>query len=73
MFQLAESGRAMLTVYDVRGRQLRSLFDEALTSGRHEVIWDGRDSNGRTVGSGPYFVQLQTRDAIDTKRIMLLK
>lgn len=47
-----------LSVYDVRGRLVRSLVDEAQGAGYHSVVWDGRDQSGRAVGPGVYFYRL---------------
>jgi hypothetical protein len=55
-----ENGRAhvSLRVYDLRGRLVRTLVDEELLPGRHEVVWDGRDEEGRRVPSGLYLYRL---------------
>ena len=48
---------AVLEVYDVRGRVVRT---SAVSPGtdRRVVTWDGRDDNGRPVTSGVYFLRL---------------
>ena len=57
-FDLPEAGRVLLELYDSRGRLVRRLQDEACLAGYHEVVWEGRDQQGRQVPSGVYFSRL---------------
>ena len=50
---------AVVEVFDVRGRSVLRLLDAALTAGRHEVVWDGRDARGQAAASGVYFYRLK--------------
>ena len=38
-----------------------------------EMGWDGRDEEGRSVGSGMYFVRLAGRGTVETKKIVVAK
>lgn len=49
-----------LSVYDLAGQRLAILHDGFLPAGRHAVVWDGRDRQGRTLGSGTYLCRLET-------------
>ncbi len=53
------AGRVRLAVYGLDGRRVRTLVDEALPAGPHEVTWDGRDGTGSEAGAGVYFVRLE--------------
>jgi hypothetical protein len=72
-FSLAERGPARLAVYDVQGRLVRVLTSGALPAGRHEALWDGRNSHGTSVSSGVYFVRLEVGAFEDTKKVLRLK
>jgi len=72
-FQLATAGPVRITVYDVTGRRIRTLFQGDLGSGLHELNWQGRDDRGRTVPSGAYYVRLDAGGILDHHKIMLLK
>ena len=52
----AGGARTEVAIYDVRGRLVRRVADRAYPQGYHTVGWDGRDSRGREVGSGIYFL-----------------
>ncbi|MFQ6105346.1 MAG: FlgD immunoglobulin-like domain containing protein [Candidatus Glassbacteria bacterium] len=43
-----------LTIYDVRGRHVRSLIDSELEPGNHRIHWDGRNDRREVVSSGIY-------------------
>ncbi len=70
-FALARSGRAVLRLYDVRGREVRSLYDGEGDGRAHVVTWDGTDSAGRRVAPGVYFYRLQTPRRSFTHKILL--
>jgi len=70
-FDLPQSGRARLVVFDVRGRQVRALVDGVLESGTHRIVWDGRDGAGRRVGSGIYFYRLDAAQTASVRKMVL--
>ncbi len=49
----------MLSVYDVLGRRVTVLIDDALAPGTHTVTWDGTDRGGAPVRAGLYVYRLQ--------------
>jgi len=58
-FDLPEPGTVKLAVYDTAGRLVKSLvLNDYLQAGRHDVRWDGTDSQGRQAASGVYFYRL---------------
>ena len=59
-FELPSRQPVQLAIYDLSGRLCRRMFDGGLEAGKHDLVWDGRDSQGRPVTSGIYFVVLQT-------------
>ncbi len=44
-----------------------------LEPGYHEVMWDGRDANGRSVPSGIYIARLVTPEYTKSIKMVLLK
>ena len=54
---LPQRGPVELRVHDVRGALVRTLASGEFAAGRYPIVWDGKDANGTTVGSGVYFVQ----------------
>jgi hypothetical protein len=72
-FELPQSGRARIAVYDVSGREKRELVDGLQAAGEHSVVWDLRDDAGRSVSAGLYFVRLQAEGHPFIRRIAVLK
>ena len=72
-FALDEASEVTLTVYDIRGRKVRSLVSEVLPSGPHAASWDGRDARGRPVPDGVYLCELRAGDARITARMTMMR
>jgi serine protease AprX len=58
-FAMRAEGPVRLTLYDVRGRRVRTLLDAARPAGRQSVVWDGRDDRGAPAASGVYLARLE--------------
>ncbi len=54
------AGRAL--VYDANGRAVRLLRPAAAGDGAAQIVWDGRDTTGKLVSAGVYFVQWKEGD-----------
>lgn len=67
-FEVGNPGYVSLKVYDVLGREVTSLVDEAKQSGRYSVAW-----NASSAASGVYFCRLETEGRIETKRMLLIR
>jgi len=70
-FRLAEDCRVEIRIYDVRGGLIRRLSLGHLTSGKHQVRWDGRNELGERVTSGIYFYQLVTPQYSAIRRMII--
>lgn len=57
---LTETQAAKLSIYDARGRFVRSLFSGLLEEGSHELDWAVDDDRGRSLPSGSYYARLET-------------
>jgi len=72
-YQLSEATTVRLTIYNVLGQKIRTLVDQALGSGFHKAIWDGRSDSGLSVVSGTYIYRFEAGSFIDTNKMLLLK
>ena len=50
-----------------------TLTERNYVVGRYEIGWDGRDENGQAVSTGVYFYRLTAGDAVQTKKMLLLR
>lgn len=62
-----------LTIYDLLGKKVRTLFNGSLTAGQHRQIWDGADLYGQPLPSGVYFALLSSEDVSSVHKLILLR
>lgn len=62
-----------LVVYDLLGREVRTLVNKPESPGLRRVTWDGKNNSGGTVASGVYFYKLRYGPHHATKKMLLVK
>ncbi len=67
-FDLSESSRVALDVFDITGRKVAELIDGPMTKGYHAVRFDGSG-----LSSGVYFYRLTANNFVQTRRLVLVK
>jgi hypothetical protein len=65
---IPKAGNVRVTVCDLIGRQVAELSDKIELAGRHHLTWSGRNQHGRQVGSGVYFVTVQTAFGVTCRK-----
>ncbi len=70
---IAAAGRTSLSVYDMSGRLIKTLFDGRLNAGYYSALWEGADSAGNPVASGVYFYRLKVGTAEATRKTVVLR
>jgi hypothetical protein len=77
-FSIPEQAQVSLTIYDITGREVTELVNEALGTGTYTATWDGRNANGQIVSSGLYLYRIQALAPmggtfVQTKRMVFIK
>ena len=72
-FVMHKSAKVSLSIYDAKGRLVRSLYDGIAPSGWTRLTWDGTDSRSRKVANGIYFCTLRTGKRSQTIKIVLAR
>ena len=72
-FDLPVATDVHLAVYDLLGREVAGLTNQAFVPGFHQVVWNARDSRGRELPTGLYIVLLTTPEFKKTIKLLLLK
>jgi hypothetical protein len=76
-YQLPERKRVKLAIYDITGRQVRTLVDEVQLAGNYQTTWNGTDQSGNVVSSGVYVYRLIVRAGSNqyesAKKMLLLR
>ena len=77
-YQLAEPAEVTLTIYDIRGRVVRTLRLGHQPAGLYwrrsqAAHWDGRNHLGEKVATGVYFYTLKAGDYTATRKLLIRK
>ncbi len=67
-FNLPQTVKASLTIYNILGQKVATLVDGVIEAGAHNISW-----NASNVASGIYFYQVKTDNFTATKKMMLIK
>jgi len=72
-FSIPKDNRVKISIYNIKGQKIRTLANENLQRGYHEVTWNAKDENGKPVSSGIYFYKMETDNFSEIKKCILLK
>lgn len=76
-YNLKETGSVRLAVYNILGREIKTLVQMNQTAGAHNALWNGTDESGKLVSSGIYFYSLEVNNPNGsvkrTKKMLLTK
>jgi hypothetical protein len=72
-YTLSEQSSAVLGIYDAAGRLVVRLDQGVRDAGIHRAEWDGRDGNGKAVGSGVYFYRIEGAPRVAAKKMVLVR
>ncbi|MDZ7319060.1 MAG: T9SS type A sorting domain-containing protein, partial [candidate division KSB1 bacterium] len=72
-YQLLQASHVTLAIYDLLGRELRTLIDGEQTGGKHLVRWNGEDANGQPLASGIYICRLKAGSFVSSRKLLLVR
>jgi hypothetical protein len=72
-YALPQASEVKIRIYNILGQRVRNLVEEYQAAGYKQVPWDGKDDNGKDVGSGIYFYRLEAKNFVKCRKMMLLK
>ncbi len=74
-FDYAVSSRSFvsITVYDLLGREVKSLVSDEKAAGVYKAEWDGTDNAGTVLPSGMYLYRMTAGNFAETKKMILMK
>jgi hypothetical protein len=73
MFSIQNVGNVIINVYNLRGQRVKALVNGYKQDGEHSIVWNGRDDNGRELGSGIYFIRMVAGEDVSVRRVVLLR
>lgn len=72
-FYMGQEDNITLNVYNMKGQLITNLATEKFAEGFHNVVWNGKDANGRDCASGIYFFRMETKSDVQTIKGILMK
>jgi hypothetical protein len=76
-YEIADNNESLnnvlLKVYDLNGRLVSTLVNQAMQPGRYTINWDGRYEKGGHAPYGTYFVLFRTGNVEEVRQIMLIR
>ena len=72
-YDIPENSHVTITIYDMLGRQVKTLTNQTQDAGYKSLIWDATNDYGKPVSAGIYLYQIQAGEYISTKKMVLLK
>ena len=72
-YDLPEQAHVSIMIYDIMGRKVKRLINQAQNAGYKSVIWDATNDLGQPVSAGMYLYRIQTDRFSKTMKMVLLK
>ncbi len=72
-FDVKNTSYVRLVIYDILGREVRTLVNDNMAAGSYTATWDGLNDHGQQVGSGIYLYKMDAGQFTSVKKMILLK
>jgi hypothetical protein len=72
-YDLPEQANVNIIIYDLLGREVRTLVNTTQDAGFKSVIWNATNDYGKPVSAGVYLYQIRAGEFVQTRKMVLLK
>ncbi len=72
-FALPSAVNVELKIYDLLGREVRTLIHGQMNAGFHSVVWNGRNEHQQSVATGVYFYRIVAGEFRQVKKMLMVK
>jgi flagellar hook assembly protein FlgD len=72
-YDLPEDSYVSITIYDIMGRNIKSLVNTDQTAGYRSIRWNATNDLGEPVSAGMYIYMIQAGEFRQTRKMVLLK
>jgi len=72
-YQLPSASSVEIRIFDVLGRDVKTLVSQDVEAGYHIANWDARNNDGVQVSSGVYYYYIRAGEYKITKKMLLMK
>jgi len=72
-FELNQKGETLVDIFNVKGQKVKTLLNEELDVGVHNLFWKGLDEQNKRVSSGVYFYKVNVNNEEKINKMIMLK
>ena len=72
-YDLAGHSNVNIIIYDMLGREVKTLINQTQDTGFKSIQWDGTNDYGKQVSDGVYLYRIQAGEYMQTKKMVFLK
>ncbi|MCF8264466.1 MAG: T9SS type A sorting domain-containing protein, partial [Melioribacteraceae bacterium] len=72
-YSLPLESNVIIKIYDMIGREVKTLVNDYKNAGVHEITWNGDNNYGSKVVSGTYVYTIKAGDFFQAKKMIMLK
>ena len=73
-FSIPSEERVTVKIYNSKGQLVKNLLESKLSAGNYSLVWNGKNDQGRSIGSGIYFYKLSNSGkTVAVKKMLMLK
>ena len=72
-FSVPRSGNVVISIYDMLGQEVRTLYAGEVQRGTYKVQWDGLNNAGSKMSSGSYIYRMVAGEFMQSKKMILMK
>jgi Secretion system C-terminal sorting domain/FG-GAP-like repeat len=69
----SKGGKAKVQIYDLLGRLQKTLINDFIEQGTHNINWNGTNERGEILPSGIYFMVFEKQDSFNCQKLVFLK
>ena len=63
----------VLKIYDLLGKEVKTLIDGVQKAGKHSVVWDATDDSGQVIPPGIYYCNAKVNNDIHCRKILYIE
>jgi len=72
-YDVSQKGSVTVDIYNIKGQKVKSLVSENQEAGKHSIIWQGDNDQGKQISSGTYFYKIKSAGQEVVKKMLLMK
>ena len=72
-YSIATASDVSIVVYDMMGREVKTLVADFATPGSYSVVWDAKNNEGMSVSAGMYVYKMISGNFVEVNKMLLVK